>query len=69
MDEIREKVEGMQAQIEEADQMIRDLQGTICILEEEKERLERELDALKLDAQFQCGKIAAYENVLERVFQ
>lgn len=69
MDEMREKVECMQARIEEANQMIRDLKGTICILEEEKERLKRELDALKLDARFQYGKIAAYETVFKNAWR
>ena len=49
MDEMREKVEGMQAQIEDAEQMIRDLQGTICLLEDQKAKLEEKIKVMELD--------------------
>lgn len=69
MDEMREKVEGMQAQIEEADQMIRDLQGTICLLENQKAELEEKNKVMEASHQFQCGKIEAYETVFRNVWR
>lgn len=69
MDEMREKVDGMRAQIEDAAQMIRDLQGTICLLEDPKAGLEEKIKVMEADHQFQCGKIAAYENVFRNVWR
>ena len=68
MDKMCEKVEGMKAQIEEYDEVIRSLHGDICLLENDKAHLKAEIEDLRADCRFQCGKIAAYENVLERVF-
>ena len=63
MDEQQEKIEGMQAQIEELNETINDLQGTVCVLEDEIRKSRRELENVKEDARFMSGKIAAYEKV------